>query len=91
MAHNPDGGEWIIKDFKKSDGWNHSALKIVTVYITKGKREKIEFSLRKTAEGKWHIDLGAFIGKDIGSTHIKTLPRAVKKKIREAYALVQII
>ena len=83
--------EWVIKDFKKGRGWDHYALKIVTVYLTNGKRKKIEISLRKTAEDKWHIDLGAYVGKDTDTTPIKTLPRAVKKKIKEAYALVQMI
>lgn len=88
MGPNPNGGEWLITDLRKYDNWE--SLKIVTVFMTDGK-DKLEISFRQTISGLWIIDLGAFWNDDIGSTPSKTLPRAVKRKIREAYAMLMLI
>lgn len=88
MDPNPNGGEWLITDLHKYGNWN--LAKIVTVFMTDG-NDVLEIGFRQTAKGVWIIDRGAFWNEDRGSTPIRTLPRAVKRKIREAYAMMVLI
>lgn len=88
MVPNLSGGEWLITDLHKCDNWDY--LKVVTVFMTDGK-DVLEISFRKTLSGLWIIDLGAFWNEDRGSTPISTLPKAVKRKLREAYAMMALI